>query len=229
MVGRATTLQPKIPTSSSKLETSPTRINSLFSRLIFSPNITSNRIKIQLKYFSLLALRIEKLQRDFLWSGSGEGKRNHLVSWDIVCRLKEFGGLGFGKITLRNQVSLGKWLWRFPKETFALWHQVILCIYGTHPNGWDANNIVKWSHCCPLKAIAYILQVFSTHTRFMVGDGIIIRFWEDLWGDQPLCLQFPRLFRVTTTKNLPISAILGKRHLFVLGSYLSSQSNGCGD
>ena len=27
-----------------------------------------------------IALRIEKLQRDFLWSGSGEGKRDHLVN-----------------------------------------------------------------------------------------------------------------------------------------------------
>ena len=42
-----------------------------------------------------------------------------------------------------------------------------------------------------------------------MGDGTKIRFWEDLWwGDQPLCSQFPRLFRVTTTKNLSISAIL---------------------
>ena len=28
-------------------------------------------------------------------------------------------------------------------------------------------------------------------------------------GDQPFCLQFPGLFKVTTTKNLPISTILG--------------------
>ena len=34
----------------------------------------------------------------------------HLLSWDIVCRPMEFGGLGFGKITLRNQALLRKWL-----------------------------------------------------------------------------------------------------------------------
>ena len=70
--------------------------------------------------------------------------------------------------------------------------------------------MVRWSHCCPWKAITHILQVFSTHTHFAVGDGTKIRFWEDLWwGDQLLCLQLPRLFRVTTTKNLSISAIWG--------------------
>ena len=50
------------------------------------------------------------MQRDFLWSSSGDGKMDHLVRWDLVCRLKEFGRLGFVKISLRNQALLGKWL-----------------------------------------------------------------------------------------------------------------------
>ena len=69
---------------------------------------------------------------------------------------------------------------------------------------WDT------SHHCPWKVIAHILQVFSTHTRPILGDKTRILFWEDLWWEeQPLCLQFPRISRVTTTKNLSISAILG--------------------
>ena len=64
------------------------------------------------------------------------------------------GGLGFGKISLRNLALLGKWLWRYLRESTTLWHQVILSIYGTHSNGWDANTLVKWSHRCPWKAIA---------------------------------------------------------------------------
>ena len=98
----------------------------------------------------------------------------------MVYKLKEFSGLGFGKISLRNQALLGKWLWRYPKEGSVLWHQVILSIYGTYPNEWDANNIIRWSHRCPWKAIAHFLQIFSTH-RFVVGDGTRICFWEDLW------------------------------------------------
>ena len=70
--------------------------------------------------------------------------------------------------------------------------------------------MVRWSHHCPWNAIAHILHVFSVHTRFVVGDGTKICFWEDLWWrDQLLCLQFLRLFRVTTTKKLSIQAILG--------------------
>ena len=29
----------------------------------------------------LVALRIDKIQRDFLWGGMGEGKKFHLVNW----------------------------------------------------------------------------------------------------------------------------------------------------
>ena len=71
----------------------------------------------------------------------------------FVCRPKEQGGLGFGKISLRNCALLGKWLWRFPREGDGLWHWIMASIYGTHPNGWDANTMVGLSHRCPWKAI----------------------------------------------------------------------------
>ena len=94
------------------------------------------------KILASVATKIERLQRDFLWSGVREGKRDHLVSWDVVCNPKAKGGLGFGKISLRNLALLGKWLWRYLREGSTLWHQVILSIYGSHSNGWDANTLV---------------------------------------------------------------------------------------
>ena len=69
-----------------------------------------------------VAAKIERLQRDFLWSRVGEGKRNHLISWDVVCKSRVKRGLGFGKISLRNFALLRKWLWRYPRESTALWH-----------------------------------------------------------------------------------------------------------
>ncbi|KAJ9693399.1 hypothetical protein PVL29_012251 [Vitis rotundifolia] len=182
------------------------RITLVHSCLSHIPSYFLSLFKIP----ASMAAKIERLQRDFLWSGVGEGKRDHLVSWDAVCKPRVKGGLGFGKIPLRNRALLGKWLWRFPRETTALWHQVILSIYGTHSNGWDANTLVRWSHRCPWKAIAQVFQDFSKYTRFVIGNGERIRFWEDLWwGDQIFKVQYPRLFRVVTDKDSPISSILG--------------------
>ncbi|RVW15726.1 putative ribonuclease H protein [Vitis vinifera] len=187
------------------------RITLLHSCLSHIPSYFLSLFKIP----ASVAAKIERLQRDFLWSGVGEGKRDHLVRWEAVSKPRSIGGLGIGKIPLRNRALLGKWLWRFPRESTSLWHQVILSLYGTHSNGWDANTIVRWSHRCPWKAIAQGFQDFSKYTRFIVGDGERIRFWEDLWwGDQILKDQYPRLFRVVMDKNIPISSILGSSRPF---------------
>ncbi|RVX07806.1 hypothetical protein CK203_021931 [Vitis vinifera] len=101
---------------------------------------------------ALVAAKIERLQRDFLWSGVGEGKRDHLLDGHIVV--------------------LGRPLHKSPKS-------------------------------------------FSKFTRFVVGDGDRIWFWEDLWwGGQPLGVQYPRLLSVVTDKNTPISSILGSTRPF---------------
>ncbi|RVW59918.1 hypothetical protein CK203_086970 [Vitis vinifera] len=80
---------------------------------------------------------------------------------------------------------------------------------GQHPNGWDANMVVRWSHKCPWKAIAQVFQDFSPFVRLVVGNEKRIRFWEDLWsGNQTLCSQFAGLYRVISVKNLTVSNVL---------------------
>ncbi|RVW92334.1 putative ribonuclease H protein [Vitis vinifera] len=181
------------------------RITLIQSSLSHIPSYFLSLFKIPVSIVS----EIGKLQRDFLWSRAGEGKKDHLIKWDVVCKPKELGGLGFGKTSLRNIALLRKWLWRFPKERSGLWHKVIASIYGTHPNGWDANMVVRWSHKCPWKAIAQVFQDFSPFVRLVVGNGKRIRFWEDLWsGNQTLCSQFAGLYRVISVKNLTVSNVL---------------------
>ena len=69
-----------------------TLIHSCLSRI---PSYFLSLFKIS----ASVATKIERLQRDFLWSGVGEGKRYHLVTWDVVCKPRAKGGLGFGKIS----------------------------------------------------------------------------------------------------------------------------------
>ena len=125
---------------------------SFRGRITLIQSILSHIPSYFLSLFKILvsiASKIEKLQKDFLWSRVEEGKKDYLIKWDVVCRPKELGGLGFRKTSLRNIALLEKWLRRFPRERNGLWHKVIASIYGTHPIGWDANMVGRWLRRCP--------------------------------------------------------------------------------
>ena len=62
-----------------------------------------------------MCVRLEKIQRDFLWGGGALKRRPHLVNWNLVCVNKE-GGLGIHSFMALNKALLGKWSWRFAKE-----------------------------------------------------------------------------------------------------------------
>lgn len=92
---------------------------------------------------------IEKMQRDFLWV-PGDSKNDHLIKWEIVCRLiAKGGGLGLGNLGIRNDALLTKWLWGFPHEEGSLWHSGIFAKYGLHVNSWDANMDGRVLVSCP--------------------------------------------------------------------------------
>ncbi|RVW82343.1 putative ribonuclease H protein [Vitis vinifera] len=84
----------------------------------------------------LVARRLEKLQRDFLWGGGNLERKVHLVNWEVVCTEKEKGGLGLRKLIPLNKALLGKWIWRFACEKENLWKQVLVAKYGQEGFGW---------------------------------------------------------------------------------------------
>ena len=57
-----------------------------------------------------VANNIERIERDFLWSGSGHDKKDHLVSWEVCYKPKNEGGLGLGNLVSKNITLMAKWL-----------------------------------------------------------------------------------------------------------------------
>lgn len=51
------------------------------------------------------------------------------VSWKFVCKSKENCGIGIKDIGLFNMALLTKWLWRFIKESDAIWIGILEHIY----------------------------------------------------------------------------------------------------
>jgi hypothetical protein len=53
-------------------------------------------------------------------------------------------------------------------------------------------------------------EIFSRHTRLVIGDGTRVRFWHDRWcGDTYLKDDFPVLFSITHEKDASVVANVG--------------------
>ena len=55
-----------------------------------------------------MAKRMKRLQRDFLWNGTGDEPKIHLVNWAKVCKPLQVGGLGIRRLGSFNFALLGK-------------------------------------------------------------------------------------------------------------------------
>ena len=128
-----------------------------------------------------MSLRLEKIQRDFLWGGGASQSRLHLVNWSIICMEKKDECLGIKNLSRLNKALLGKWCWRFALEQDSLWKQVIVEKYGEKEGGWcfgasrEGYGVGLW------KAIRNRWMEFSKRMAFKVGDGRRVKFWKNRW------------------------------------------------
>ncbi|MCH85046.1 RNA-directed DNA polymerase (Reverse transcriptase) [Trifolium medium] len=102
---------------------------------------------------------IIKIQRNFLWSNSTNGRRVSWLSWDSVCSPKKLGGLGVKHMELFNMALIVKWRWRCLTDIKAAWFPLLLFRYGDS----DGHHGL----------------VFNVVRR--IGDGTQTRFWDHKW------------------------------------------------
>ena len=84
----------------------------------------------------IVRLRLEKIQRDFLWGGGTLDSKPHLVKWDTICFDRRRGDLSVKCLHSLNKALLCKWNWRFALEKEAFWRQIISGKYGDLEGGW---------------------------------------------------------------------------------------------
>jgi exonuclease III len=156
-----------------------------------------------------VALRIDKIQRDFLWGGMGEGKKFHLVNWSQVCQPLKMGGLGVRNLRLFNQALLGKWLWRYGNEENAFWRHLISAKYGNSFGGWTTREVHGPYGSGLWKHIRKGWGIFTRHVHFEVGDGSKTKFWDDVWcGSCSLKHAFPDLYSIARNKDAAVGDLL---------------------
>ena len=75
---------------------------------------------------------IDALRRNFLWQGSEDKKKFHLVKWKELMVRKNTGGLGIRNLRKQNQSLMMKWLWKFANEDNMLWKEVTKIWHGKY-------------------------------------------------------------------------------------------------
>ncbi|RVW50222.1 Threonine--tRNA ligase, mitochondrial 1 [Vitis vinifera] len=149
-----------------------------------------------------VSLRLEKIQRDFLWGGGALKKKPHLVKWDTVCLDKSKGGLGVRRLSILNRALLCKWNWRFANERDKLWRCVISRKFGEEEGGWYSKEVREGFGVGFWKDIRKEGALLQNRVGFSVGNGRRVKFWKDNWcGNSTLCNSFPSLYAFASYKE----------------------------
>jgi hypothetical protein len=111
-------------------------------RITLIKSTRSNLTKYFLSLFPIpvgVANRIEKLQRNFLWSRLGDDFKFHLVNWSKVCSpiVEE----GLGSETCFDSIVKGKLLWCYVHEIESLCKVVIDAKCGSSWGEWCSNEV----------------------------------------------------------------------------------------
>ncbi|KAJ9691389.1 hypothetical protein PVL29_013542 [Vitis rotundifolia] len=156
----------------------------------------------------IIAKRLEKFQRDFLWGGGSLEGKVHLINWEVVCSQKEKGGLGIRKIDFLNKALLGKWIWRFASEKDNLWKRVIGVKYGQEGCGWRTKEARGTFGVGVWKDIMKEANWCWESIKFKVGKGTRVMFWTDQWcGNAVLSQNFPQLFTLAVHRNATVNEV----------------------
>ncbi|KAK3220389.1 hypothetical protein Dsin_014359 [Dipteronia sinensis] len=181
-------------------------------RLILIRAVFSSLPNYFMSVFSIpvgVAGKIEKLQRGF-FGGDGAIKRKvHAVDWDTVCKRKNHGGLGIGRVLEKGLSLLAKWIWRFGREDSSLWKNVICAKYGPSLSDlrWDWQSAKATFFF--VKSVGKLLvegsrsnQIFSEGLQVVVGNGKRVKFWSEVECDSiPFNKAFLRIFALAVNKK----------------------------
>ncbi|KAK2644337.1 hypothetical protein Ddye_019532 [Dipteronia dyeriana] len=136
-------------------------------------------------------------------------RKIHTVDWNTLCNSKKNGGLGIGKMLVKNQSLLAKWVWRFGIDDKALWRRVINARYGILSTDllwdWKCNNFASTF----VKVVASLFdegsisyRVLNEGLNVVIGNGSKANFQDMSGGDSTrLKVACPRIFALAVRKH----------------------------
>ncbi|CAI0409584.1 unnamed protein product [Linum tenue] len=170
---------------------------SFGARLVLIKSILSSK---PVHLFSLLKApkgtinRLEQIQRQFLWQGTGIDFKSPLVRWEVCKASRNNGGLGIIDLASFNSALLAKWAWRFSADRDSWWKSLISIKYPNSLSSWQPGRIhggyskSVWSNICR------DFDKFWKLACLDPGSGSDVSFWHDYWcPGSTLASRYPRV------------------------------------
>ncbi|KAG7563869.1 Reverse transcriptase zinc-binding domain [Arabidopsis suecica] len=146
---------------------------------------------------------LDKMCSAFLWSGTEMCSTKAKISWDIVCKPKEEGGLGLRSLKEANDVCCLKLVWRIVSHSKSLWVTWLEKNVLKNASFWVIKQTASLGSWIWKKLLKY-REVAKSLCKVEVGNGELTSFWYDSWS--PL----GRLIEVTGERGL-IDMGIGRR------------------
>lgn len=88
-----------------------------------------------LKLLAWLHKEPERAVTQSVWNSTDGGRRTHLLSWDVLCRPKERGGLGLKRAKMMNNAMLAKLGSKLVTLDGDIWCKLLRRKYGLLKDG----------------------------------------------------------------------------------------------
>ena len=122
---------------------------------------------------------IESLIRKFWWGQRGDRRKIHWVSYEVLCKPKAEGGMGFKNLALFNDALLAKQAWHLLHNKESLFYRIFKSKFFPHSSIMDAPVCSQGSYAW--KILLKGRDVLRKGLRWWIGTRDVVNLWSDPW------------------------------------------------
>ena len=150
-------------------------------KLVLINSMLSNLPLFMFLFFEVPREVLKKLdfyRSRFFWQSNENKKKYRLTKWSVLCCSKDQGGLGILNLDVQNKCLLSKCFFKLINEQ-GVWQTLLRRKYLRFKSLTQVEHSPGDSHFW--SGLMRVKPEFLRWGKFKLGNGSLIKFWEDTW------------------------------------------------